>query len=301
MESEVPQHVVVGVDGSDGGWRALEWAMDAADTHKVPLTVLHCARADQATRDSAMRRVRARQVSVPVEARLVAGAPSVCLEQAVGPVDLLVVGMRLRRRWAARMLGSTTSHLLSQPPSAVTVVPPLRSQRQGPFNNHVVAALDTPTAAERILPWVVAEASSRHLPVVAVRAEPPPAGPHGAYVDPQMLEVVLSPVPTSFGMLEDTLLPWQHRYPQLTLRRACFQGTPANVFRHVATGAALLVMGQPTHGPQFLHLADMVLAEATCPVMVTPARVTAEPPSPRATGDTARSAADQQRSRVPRS
>lgn len=283
--STAPEHVVVGVDGGDSGWRALRWAAGEAAAHGAPLVIVH------STAHSPAAEVTFRSGSEPsspvlAEATLRAGTgpepPSVYQRHVTGhrgaalakvarPGDLLVLGLRTRRRLAARVLGSTTSHLLSRPPCAVAVVPPpLEDQpTQGPFSGHLAAGIDGRASAQHVLPQAFVEANAHKLPLVAVHAEPRPDHPTGAYVDQRMLEVGLTPLPESLGMLEDSLAPWQRDYPDVTVRRGYFYGTAVDVLRHVCTAAALLVLGPPSRTPLPLHLADRVLSHTACPVLVS--------------------------------
>lgn len=269
MEHDVPRRVVAGVDGGDSGWIALERAIDEAASHHVPLEVVHCG-GDRDLLDRALEHVRSREPAVRASQRTLAGDRATALGSAVEPDDLLVLGLRTRRRLTARVLGSTTSRLLAHPPSALAVVPPPLEEpsRGGPFDRHVAAAVDGTASARHVLPWAFAEADAHELPLVAVHAEPPPDQPVGAYVDQRMLEVSLTPLPESLGMLEDELAPWQRAHPELAVRRGYFHGSPTEVLRHVCSTAALLVLGAPGRGPRPLHLADRVLARTACPVLV---------------------------------
>jgi len=270
--SDIPRRVVAALDGGDGGWRALERAVTEAALHHVPLEVVHCAREGTTGQllDEAVEHACERLPGWRVSQRALTGERAPALRAAVDGDDLLVLGLRTRRRLAARVLGSTTSRLLAHPPSPLVVVPPPLDEppAEGPFDGHVAAAVDGPASARHVLPWAFSQARAHELPLVAVHAEPPPDHPVGASVDQRMLEVSLRPPPDSLGMLEDALLPWQREHPELAIRRGYFHGTPAEVLRHVCSTAALLVLGAPGRGPRPLHLADRVLARTACPVLV---------------------------------
>lgn len=270
--SDIPRRVVAAIDGGDGGWRALERGVGEAARHHVPLEVVHCAREGIAGRllDEAVAHACEDLPAWRVSQRLLTGERAPALRAAVEADDLLVLGLRTRRRLTARVLGSTTSRLLVHPPSALVVVPPPLEEppTEGPFDGHVAAAVEGPNSARNVLPWAFSQARAHELPLVAVHAEPPPDQPVGAYVDQRMLEISLRPLPESLGMLEDALVPWQHAHPELTIRRGYFHGSPTDVLRHVCSTADVLVLGAPGRGPRPLHLADRVLARTACPVLV---------------------------------
>lgn len=269
---DIPKRVVAALDGGDGGRRALERAISEAARHHAPLDIVHCAREGSAgpMLDEAAERAVERLPAPRVNQRTLTGERAPALRSAVEHDDLLVLGLRTRRRLTARVLGSTTSRLLANPPSALAVVPPPLEEPppDGPFGGHVAAAVDGPASARHVLPWAFSQARAHELPLVAVHAEPSPDHPAGAYVDQRMLEISLSPLPESLGMLEDALAPWRREHPELTLRRGYFHGSPAEVLRHVCGNAELLVLGAPGRGPRPLHLADRVLARTACPVLV---------------------------------
>lgn len=268
----VPQRVVAALDGGESGWRALERAVHEAACHHVPLQIVHCAREGSAGRllDEAAEHASDRVPGLRIDHQVLTGERAPALRSAVEHDDLLVLGLRTRRRLTARVLGSTTSRLLVHPPSALAVIPPPLEDPppDGPFGGHVAAAVDGPASARHVLPWAFSQARAHQLPLVAVHAEPPPDHPAGAYVDQRMLEVSLSPLPESLGMLEDALAPWRREHPELTVRRGYFHGSPTEVLRHVCGNAELLVLGAPGRGPRPLLLADRVLARTACPVLV---------------------------------
>jgi nucleotide-binding universal stress UspA family protein len=141
--------VVVGVDGSEHGEAALEFAAEEAALRSAELRVV-CAWelpalefpvdgamsadvlpgllrsiGDEADGicQAAVARVRELQPSVSCEPRVVEGhAGSVLLDEARG-ATLLVVGSRGRGELAGMLLGSVSHQVLHHAPCPVTVVP----------------------------------------------------------------------------------------------------------------------------------------------------------------------------------
>jgi nucleotide-binding universal stress UspA family protein len=142
--------ITVGVDGSRGAHRALEWAMKEAAAHHAPLTVLtvHEVAASgwtgnpiilppdvpavEEARQAAEETVRkalselgdSRPPSVSVHA--VNGVAAEELIKASRDADLLVVGFRGTSGFARAVLGSVTNKLVHHAHCPVVVIPDAR-------------------------------------------------------------------------------------------------------------------------------------------------------------------------------
>jgi nucleotide-binding universal stress UspA family protein len=142
--------IVVGVDGSTGSQRALEWAAREAALKHAPLTVLTVhqvmasawtglpvtypadAEAQEIARKAAEEEVAkllselgdAQPASVTVKA--VNGLIAQELVTASRDADLLVVGSRGAGGFASLVLGSVSSQVVSHAACPVVVVPPGR-------------------------------------------------------------------------------------------------------------------------------------------------------------------------------
>jgi nucleotide-binding universal stress UspA family protein len=129
---------VVGVDGSAPAFGALEWAVDEADLHRVPLDVVHAwhypysmiARAvareamqvdAQLVLDEAVRFARERCLGT-VTGTLEEGSPTDGILAAVRDGDLLVLAPSGRGALARGLLGSTVNSVLDRAVVPVTVV-----------------------------------------------------------------------------------------------------------------------------------------------------------------------------------
>jgi nucleotide-binding universal stress UspA family protein len=128
--------VVVGVDGSAAGDRALAWAFDHAAAHDAPLEVVHTTRSevhgtlpadgeDPATAaiGVALAAQRERHPDVDSTVRTVHGRPAPALIEASGNARLVVVGTRGRGAFMGMLLGSTGQALLHHASGTVVVVP----------------------------------------------------------------------------------------------------------------------------------------------------------------------------------
>ena len=139
--------ITVGIDGSDGAHRALEWAMKEAAAHHVPLTVVtvhevaasawtgnpvilapdepavekarHAA--EESVAKAAAQLGESRPPSVTV--RAVNGFAARELIDASRDADLLVVGSRGGGGFARLMLGSVSDQVVHHAYCPVVVVP----------------------------------------------------------------------------------------------------------------------------------------------------------------------------------
>lgn len=139
--------VVVGVDGSEGSRRALEWALEEArlrdlevsaigvvQLHLVALSVPGYPYADERYIEDLLRETRtmvAQQVDevrpapgVTVTTRAVLGAPAEVLVDASEKAELLVVGSRGRGGFSGLLLGSVSQQCTSHASCPVVVMRP---------------------------------------------------------------------------------------------------------------------------------------------------------------------------------
>ncbi len=137
--------IVVGVDGSDGGLRALEWAIQEAtfrkmrvraigivQIHLVALSVPGYPYADERYINDLVESVRKmvadqvdaanpdRAVEVTVDA--VMGAPAEVLVEASKGAEMLVVGSRGRGGFTGLLLGSVSQQCVSHAQGPVAVI-----------------------------------------------------------------------------------------------------------------------------------------------------------------------------------
>ncbi|GIF02184.1 universal stress protein [Paractinoplanes rishiriensis] len=135
--------IVVGVDGSDGGRRALEWAVREADARGGavqavtawswdglefgPVTATNPAEAkERATHllDDEIHALFARHGShVPIAAEVIEGSPGTALAYAGRTADLLVLGSHGHSRIRRTVLGSVSEECIRKATCPVVVIP----------------------------------------------------------------------------------------------------------------------------------------------------------------------------------
>jgi len=133
------ERIIVGVDGSEGAKRALEWAVTEARAHgavvealsswqasysEVPIgvdVITLIEKAAERTLASAVEEVDAE--GVEIRQNLVCGPPAPSLIDESKSADLLVVGSRGRGGFAGLLLGSVSHHVISHAACPVVIVP----------------------------------------------------------------------------------------------------------------------------------------------------------------------------------
>ena len=147
------KRIVVGVDGSDGSDRALQWALeqaaatgaevDAVLAYDIPLAWIdvdseyQAPMIEQAAKKAAdtLRVILADHVgdsNVTVRPLVIEGTAADALVTASRAADLLVVGSRGRGGFTGLLLGSVSQRCVERSSCPVVVVPEARPERRSP-------------------------------------------------------------------------------------------------------------------------------------------------------------------------
>jgi nucleotide-binding universal stress UspA family protein len=144
-ENRDPHRIVVGVDGSDGSVRALEWALAEARLRGVPLHIVHAWQypalppyypdgqlmmstefeteshelVDRALKEA----LGGAELDVAIKSEPHMGTPVTSLLAAAEGAALLVVGSRGRGGFAGLVLGSVGQQCAQHAPCPVVIVP----------------------------------------------------------------------------------------------------------------------------------------------------------------------------------
>jgi len=142
-DDDGPERVVVGVDGSENAQRALDWAVEEGRLRKAEVEAVHAWSAalltgnpyapaydpnelEAAARevlDTAIDKVDASALAVPIRRTLAPGTPSRAIVEAAADADLVVVGSRGISRLRSLVLGSVSQQVVSHAPCTVVVLP----------------------------------------------------------------------------------------------------------------------------------------------------------------------------------
>jgi len=284
--------LVVGVDGSEGSLRAVDWAVTEAFRRGTSLRVVHAslweryeghnpvfASAHQpggvlAERivDAAVERARLRDPAVKVTGEAPAQEPVPALVREGHGASALVVGCRGRGELAGMLLGSVSMAVASHADCPVIVVRGEERNLQGSFRR-VVLGISGDRDETAAVVFALAEAGLRDSTLEAVHAWRRPANAT-ADVPLSYAEVENEYLRGAEKAVEDALREPLREYPGITVRRETVEGQTRKSLLHAASSADLLVLGARRAAGRFgmqLGLVNRALLHhAPCPVAVVP-------------------------------
>ncbi|WP_432093304.1 universal stress protein [Streptomyces sp. bgisy100] len=282
--SAVVDPVVVGVDGSDPGWRAADWAADEAARHGLPLRVVHASwweRYDtfipSTSVDRAEARIAAADLVASAEQRLTLRQPGLTVSGAVLAMDpvkalveegrsahAVVVGNRGLGTLAEMLLGSVGLGLAGQATCPVLVVRGREENETGRFRR-VVLGVSRGNVDSHAVGFAFQEAAARGAELVAVHAWRRSEERSGAAATGESGAETL---------LDSALSRAAPGHEQVPVVRESAEGSPRHVLLKAAESADLLVVGaRRRHGLFGLELGlvnHAVLHHAVCPVALVP-------------------------------
>lgn len=279
------QRVVVGVDGSDPGWRAVDWAADEAALHGWALHIVHATRWERyenfasvgLDRPSARvlaenivatgeRRaaLRQRDIKVTGETRVMDAVEALVWESRSAAV--VAVGTRGHGALSGALLGSVSLGVAGRAVCPTVVV-------RGPDSDvsedrgTVMLGVDDSVGSPAVS-FAFREAAARGCGLHAVHAW---RLPNDVDADSPSGEAIVSEVDKQVtGLLQEEM----SRYREVAVRQESVEGPPQHVLVQAAAQADLLVVGaHGRHGRVGLELgliSHAVLHQAPCPVAVVP-------------------------------
>lgn len=284
--------LVVGVDGSNSSLTAIDWAVDEAARHELPLHLVHAslweiyegAQPSFSTNRpagevmtehilaSSVERARRRNSEVKVSGETLSQDAVCALLQAGHEAFALVTGSRGRGDIAGMLLGSVSLAVSARAVCPVVVVRGAEPNRRGALGRIVVGVGDTTdcTAAVR---FAVREAEVRGCALIAVRAWRNPALEP---VDHMLIAddaARLREERASTG-LDDILREAVREHPRVDVQRQPLEGPAHRILLNASTEADMIVVGsQRRHGHFGLQLGRVphtLLHHSDCPVAVVP-------------------------------
>lgn len=252
MSGSDGSYVLVGVDGSAAGERALRWAADEARLRRMPLTVCHAwhwpypvppsrpaalepvRRIGRHILEKALITAREAAPQIQIRGRLVAGEPPAVLVNLSKDAALALIGAR--RGGPDPSASPSTVRLPAYAHCPVIVVRDTVG-RDGP----VVVGVDDSAGSEAALAFGFEEAALRGRPLLAVHGSWEPvaiaSAEMGMLSDPGQLRA------TASVRLERTVSPWRVKYPYVDARIMLVMRTPRHALSEAAAAAELLVLG----------------------------------------------------------
>ncbi|MFF4948764.1 universal stress protein [Streptomyces chattanoogensis] len=286
--------VVVGVDGSESSLQAVDWAVDEAARHGLPLRVVHGSLWERYegvrpsfASDRPAEQVLAEHIAASCAERAQLRKPEVKVSSEVLPDDAvtallrtgheafaLVTGSRGRGPVSGLLLGSVSLAVAARAVCPVIVVRGAEQNRQGAFDRVVLGVGEAPggTAAIR---FAFREAKVRGCALQAVRAWRCPA--HETADHPLLADTAAhSHEERASGLLTDALRGAVQDNPQVDVRRQVTEGPAHKVLLEASPEADLLVVGALRRhghfGLQLGRVSHAVLHHSSCPVAVIPQR-----------------------------
>ncbi|MFI1255095.1 universal stress protein [Streptomyces netropsis] len=289
---EIP--VVVGVDGSETGLRAVDWAVAESLRLGLPLRMVYASLweryegggppdperpSEQVLADHIVSAAmeHARRLAPEIRASSLIrpqDAVTALLEEARS-ATMVVVGSRGRGGLAGLLLGSVSLSLAGRSHCPVVVV---RTARTGPATepHGVVVGVGGAAESGQALRFAFREAETRRSPLVAVRAwRSPMHRPMGNPLftgDPEAAHRR-----QATDILDDALAGFERSHPDVEVRRETVEGSAHHALLTAAATAELLVVGARRlsgHGGlQLGRVNHAVLHHAPCPVAVVPERM----------------------------
>ncbi|MFF5143016.1 universal stress protein [Streptomyces sp. NPDC013157] len=283
--------LVVGVDGSDGSLLAVDWAVDEAARHDLPLRLVYASRWERYEAgvpsegtERPSERVLSEHIVASAAERAAQRCPDVKVTTDILPDDAvyallregdnahaLVTGSRGRGELTGLLLGSVGLAVAAKARCPVIVV---RGDRTGLSGGHerIMLGAGDPDTADEAVRFAFREAEARECALYAVRAWRCPAHEVGNQV--ALGEVARRHEEKASALLDTLLGEAVAAHPKVSVRSVTAEGPAHRILVDRSAAADLVVVGaRRRHGHVGLQLgrvAHTLLHHAKCPVAVVP-------------------------------
>jgi nucleotide-binding universal stress UspA family protein len=284
--------LVVGVDGSDGSLAAVDWAVDEAARHGLPLRLVYASKWERYERTvpsdslerppervmaehvvaSAAERARRRNPETKVTAEVVPEEAAAALLREGRNASALVTGSRGRGELAGLLLGSVGLAVAARAHGPVVVVRGDKAGLEATHERIVLGAGESATSGEAVR-FAFREAEARGCTLDVVRAWRCPA--HEGADHPKLAEDPAHRHEERASALLDSLLEEAVAdHPGVRVRRSTVEGPARKVLLARSAAADLLIVGAQRRtghaGLQLGRVAHTLLHHSDCPVAVVP-------------------------------
>jgi nucleotide-binding universal stress UspA family protein len=250
--------IVVGIDGTEDGLRAVDYAAVEAQATSSHLLLVHVVAltptsmplptssedvlrraGERAVEIALARALSAGMEPVDVRVRIVSGPVSTTLISATKQASLMVLGRRGLSGLDRVFAGSSSTGVSARAACPVVVVP--HAWSLGRPYARVVVGVDGSARSLPALALAVAEASSRSAELLVVHAWQPPI-PY--YVDAaEIQDVVDSCRQTAELAVCETLAGWSEQHPDITITKVFETRHPVEALVAHSAQADLVVIG----------------------------------------------------------
>ncbi|MFE7607039.1 universal stress protein [Streptomyces celluloflavus] len=284
--------LIVGADGSDTGLRAVDWAVDEAVLHGLPLRLVYASRweryegalfaeslgrpTEQVLADdivaTAAERAHRRNADLEISIQVLADDPVTALLREGHYATALILGSRGRGDITGLMLGSVSLSVAARATCPVIVV---RGDKAGLAGTHerILLGVGDPLKGTQAIRFAFREAQARGCVLDAVHAWRRPAHERAGH-PLHTQEPESSHQERAAALLDEALAEAADAHPAVRVRRTPVEGPAHKVLVHRAAAADLLVVGAQRHqghlGLQLGRVAHTALHHADCPVAVVP-------------------------------
>ncbi|MFG2810297.1 MULTISPECIES: universal stress protein [Streptomyces] len=266
--------LVVGVDGSEASLEAVDWAVDEAVRHDVPLHLVHVAATEDGAGDPvavASERANRNSSVVKLSSEVVHDDATSALVDRGRNAFALVVGSRGLGDLAGLLLGSVSLSVAAHADCPVVVVRGGAEHRADQFGR-VVVGVEEGEGSGTAVQFAFREAHARGSGLVAVHAWSVPVGnPGPPGLSGYALQAMERP---PAQVLDDALRGSAERYQDVPVSSQVVEGSARQALLAAASDADLLVVGaRRRHGRVGLQLGlvnHAVLHHAPCPIVVVP-------------------------------
>ncbi|MCN9242218.1 universal stress protein [Streptomyces sp. RY43-2] len=284
--------LVVGVDGSGFGLMAVDWAVDEAARHGLPLRLVHASlweRYEGATASSdpqpatekdmaekivasAAERARRRDPAVRLSTDILPEEAVTALLREGSRAFALVTGTRGRSELTGLLLGSVSLAVAARAPCPVIVVRGDRTGLAGDHDRILLGAGEPDTGGEAVR-FAFREAEVRKCVLDVVRAWHRPAY-ESTDLAVSTAEAAHRHEQEAADHLDALLRQAMTDHPTVRVRPATAEGPTRTVLVKRSAAADLVVIGsRPVHSHLGLRLGRVghtLLHHAQCPVAVVP-------------------------------
>ncbi|GAA5122280.1 universal stress protein [Alloalcanivorax gelatiniphagus] len=267
-EQTIPEaSIVVGVDGSEGATRALNWAAKLAQLQRRPLVLLHAGASRDSTLLLQMCLEAAKQAAPDVAVLLVDtdAKPAETLAALSSKTTLLVLGWHHGGALRNAFVGSTAVAVARRAACPMVVVH--RPVQGAVERRSVVVGVIGDEPATRSLDFAYQHASWTGAPLTVL---------HCFWDVTQKVGIIrdLSSAPREHRLLAEAVAGLSERYPDVPVRLQLAHGFSDRLMSDAAQRAGLVVLSSDHTSPLrelvFGSLPRTVLAHATCDVAVIP-------------------------------
>ncbi|MEO3784355.1 universal stress protein [Actinocorallia sp. B10E7] len=264
MNERAERPIIVGADGSEPAYAAVEWAATEAVRRGLRLRIVFVLapwlleplpepgadRLRRSLRDGGQEvlrqasiRAASRAPEVKLETELIPGSPVQALLKEAEDAPMLVVGGRGLGEFSGLLLGSAANQVALYARCPVVVVRHTEETERG----EIVVGVDDTPSAQTALAFAFEEASARSARLRAVHAWQNPASLGPGEMEPPVYDLERVSGEES-RLLAEALSGWSSRYPDVEVAEDTVRSGTVRALAGASARADLLVLGSRGRG-----------------------------------------------------